>query len=141
MLEETAVFETLEEYARAYCSKDLDRLMGLFVEGEAISLIGTGGDELCAGRAEIATIFSRNFAEATATRFEWGWKDIAIHGDVAVVAIALTIHLVADGETLSVPIRWTISLIKIGKDWKWIHRNASAAASSQDDGAAYPTGE
>jgi len=40
-----------------------------------------------------------------------------------------------------VPIRWTVSLVKIGTDWKWVHRHASSAASSQDEGTAYPTGE
>ncbi len=64
------VLATLYEYAEAYCAKDLDRLMTIFVEGEKVSLIGTGGDELCAGRHAIAEIFSRNFNEATANHFE-----------------------------------------------------------------------
>ncbi|MCH7777788.1 MAG: nuclear transport factor 2 family protein [Gemmatimonadetes bacterium] len=40
-------------YAEAYCSKDIDRLMALFDDGDDISLIGTGADELCAGPADI----------------------------------------------------------------------------------------
>ena len=135
------VLATLEEYAEAYCAKDLDRLMAIFVKGESVSLIGTGGDELCSGRQAIAAIFSRNFSEATATRFEWGWKDVAIHADAATVAVTLVIHLTVDNEALEVPLRWTVSLVRVGENWKWVHRHASSAASSQDDGAAYPTGE
>lgn len=138
---ENAVFATLDEYAEAYCAKDVARLMDLFVEGENISLIGTGADELCSGRAEVTGIFERNFRDATAHRFEWGWKDVSIHGDAAVVAVALKIHLSAGGEDLVIPIRWTVSLVKVGDAWKWVHRNASAAAGSQDDGKAYPKGE
>lgn len=135
------ILETLDEYAKAYCAKDTDRLMAIFVEGENISLIGTGGDELCSGRSAIAAVFSRNFKEATARRFEWGWTDVAIHGDAATVAVCVVIHLVVDDEPVLVPLRWTVSLVRTGAGWKWVHRHASAAASSQEAGAAYPKGE
>lgn len=141
MTEENAIFATLEEYAAAYCAKDLDRLMNIFVDGDAISLIGTGEDELCSGRDEVAEVFVRNFQEATATQFEWGWKDIAIHKLAATVAVTLNIHLVIKNKVIIAPIRWTISLVKTSSGWKWIHRHASVAASSQDEGTAYPTGK
>lgn len=130
---------TLDEYAAAYCAKDVERLMAIFVPGDAISLIGTGADELCSGRASVASVFERNFRDATATRFEWGWTDIAVHSDAATVAVALRIHLVIDSRALIVPVRWTVSLIKTDRGWQWVHRHASAAADSQDEGFAYPT--
>lgn len=135
------VLATFEAYADAYCAKDLDRLMAVFVEGESISLIGTGGDELCSGRHAVASIFSRNFHDATAHQFEWKWKDVALHGNAATVAISLVIHLTVDGEAVTVPVRWTVSLITVGTNWKWVHRHASCAANAQDAGTAYPTGE
>ena len=138
MTEEQLVFATLDEYADAYCKKDLDRLMSIFVDGDDISLIGTGGDELCSGRDAVSAVFARNFRDATATKFAWGWQDIAIHDASATVAIALDIHLVVDGDTLMVPVRWTVSLVKTAAGWRWVHRHASVAASTQDEGAAYP---
>ncbi|MEP3333579.1 nuclear transport factor 2 family protein [Sedimentitalea sp.] len=135
------ILATLDEYAEAYCAKDLDRLMRVFAEGEGVSLIGTGSDELCSGRQAIAAIFSRNFNEATAKRFEWGWMDVAIHCNAATVANTLVIHLTIDDEAIVVPLRWTVSLVRVGDDWKWVHRHASSAANSQDDGTAYPTGD
>ena len=71
MSRQDAVLATLEEYATAYCAKDLDRLMAIFVDGEDISLIGTGADELCAGREAVAAVFERNSHDAPATEFEW----------------------------------------------------------------------
>ena len=71
MADEEAVLATLEEYAEAYCSKDVDRLMSLFDDGDDVSLIGTGADELCTGRSAIEAVIRRNLAEATATRFQW----------------------------------------------------------------------
>jgi len=139
MVEQDQVMATLEEYADAYCAKDVKRLMALFVEGEGISLIGTGADELCSGRETVASVFKRNFRDATASRFEWNWKDIAIHDDAATVAITLNIHLRIADEDLVVPVRWTVSLVRTDAGWKWVHRHASAAASSQDQGSAYPT--
>jgi hypothetical protein len=141
MIDQELVLSTLDEYAEAYCAKDLDRLMAIFVEGEAISLIGTGADELCSGRRAVASVFERNFRDATASWFEWGWKDVAIHRDAATVAIALVIHLSVDDAAVLVPVRWTVSLVRTDDGWKWVHRHASVAASSQDQGSAYPTAE
>jgi len=141
LTEQERVLATLEEYAVAYCAKDLDRLMAIFVDGEGISLIGTGADELCSGRTAIAAIFERNFRDATAKKFEWNWKDVAIHGGAATVAITLNIHLEINDESLVVPLRWSVSLVKTDGGWKWVHRHASSAASSQDEGSAYPTGD
>ncbi|USG60232.1 nuclear transport factor 2 family protein [Sneathiella marina] len=139
MTEEDLILDTLEEYAKAYCAKDLNRLMAIFVEGQGISLIGTGSDELCSGREAVAAVFERNFRDATASRFEWAWKDIAIHGNAAIVAIALNIHLKINDGTAIVPLRWTVSLIATNAGWKWVHRHASAAANSQEEGSAYPS--
>ena len=135
------VLATLDEYADAYCAKDISRLMEIFVDGDGVSLIGTGADELCAGRNEVASVFERNFREATATNFEWKWQDVAIHGTAATVATTLNIHLEIDSQKLVVPIRWTVSLVRTGTEWKWVHRHASAAAASQEEGSAYPAGE
>ncbi len=140
MTERDAILATLDEYADAYCAKDLDRLMAIFVAGEDISLIGTGADELCSGREAVAAVFARNFRDATATQFEWLWKDVAIHGNAATVAITLNIHLEMSGEGMIIPIRWTVSLVNIDGFWKWVHRHASSAAGSQKGGSAYPVG-
>jgi ketosteroid isomerase-like protein len=136
---EAEILATLEEYASAYCAKDLDRLMALFDEGDDISIIGTGADELCAGRAAIRDLFARNFSEATAEQFEWHWTKVTVRGDTAVVATTLTIHLDMDGNKIQVPIRWTVSLCRKSGGWLWLHRHASAAAGGQDEGTAYPT--
>ncbi len=39
---------------------------------------------------------------------------------------------------LSVPIRWTVVLKKSNNSWVWLLRNASVAASCQEEGRAYP---
>jgi ketosteroid isomerase-like protein len=131
---------TLESYADAYCDKNVDALMDLFGDGDEISVIGTGADELCAGRDQVRALFSRNFAEATATRFEFGWTQATVEGTTGVVATTLTIHLDLDGRPVRVPIRWTVAATRAGDRWVWLHRHASSAAGSQRDGAAYPDG-
>ena len=140
MTEEETVLATLEEYAEAYCSKDIDRLMALFDDGDDISLIGTGADELCTGRSEIKAVFLRNFSEATATRFQWHWKHVTLTNRCAVVAISLTIQLDTQDGPIQVPVRWTVSLVRRSGQWHWLHRHASSAATSQKEGAAYPSG-
>ncbi len=140
MIEEEAVLATLEEYAEAYCSKDVDRLMALFDDRDDISLIGTGADEFCAGRSDIKAVFLRNFSEATATRFQWHWKHVTLADSCAVVAITLTIYLDTQDGPIQVPVRWTVSLVRRSGQWRWLHRHASSAAASQEEGTAYPAG-
>ena len=137
-MDKEAIMATLEDYAAAYCAKDIDALMKVFVDGDGISLIGTGGDELCGGRVAVREVFLRNFEEATAHQFEWHWSHIVVSGDCAVVAINLTIHLDYQGDDIKVPVRWTVALKKDQDRWKWLHRHASSAATGQEAGAAYP---
>ena len=139
MTDKDAILATLEIYAEAYCAKDTTRLMALFGSGDNISLIGTGNDELCSGRDEVEAVFQRNFRDASAEQFEWGWTDVAVQDKTAVVAVALQIHLKIADEKLIVPVRWTVSLVKSEGEWKWLHRHASVAAGGQEEGAAYPT--
>lgn len=141
MNEKDAVLATLEDYAEAYCAKDIDALMQVFEDNDEISLIGTGADELCSGREQARALFLRNFSEASAHRFEWHWSHISVFEMQAVVASTLTIHLTYQGQALEVPVRWTVALKKINQKWLWIHRHASAAATSQDEGCAYPKEE
>ena len=138
MEEEKLIMATLEDYATAYCTKDIEALMHVFVDSEEISLIGTGADELCGGRESVKEVFIRNFEEATAYQFEWHWSHIIVSDDHAVVAITLTIHLKYQGNELKVPVRWTVALKKDQGRWAWLHRHASSAASSQEEGQAYP---
>ena len=140
-MEKNKILATLEDYAAAYCNKDIKALMNVFADGNEISLIGTGGDELCGGREEVEKVFLRNFTEATAKQFEWHWSHVVISNDCAVVATTLTIHLEYQGEELKVPVRWTVALTRDHGRWVWLHRHASSAAAGQDDGAAYPKKE
>ena len=134
-----SVLDTLQDYANAYCAKDIDALMAVFDQGDHISVIGTGADELCAGSTQVRDMFLRNFGEAQANRFEWHWTHVYEHGDQAMMAVTLTIHLEADGNNLKIPIRWTVVLRRRSDRWLWVHRHASTAAATQDKGRAYPT--
>lgn len=137
MTEEQEIRSTLEDYAQAYCAKDINSLMNVFENSDEISVIGTGADELCEGRNEVKDLFFRNFSEAAASEFEWQWSNIIVSNNHAVVAISLIIHLDYMEKKLEVPIRWTVVLKKTDR-WVWLHRHASSAASTQDEGRAYP---
>ncbi|QQX78648.1 nuclear transport factor 2 family protein [Shewanella sp. KX20019] len=137
MTEQQEIKSTLEDYAKAYCAKDINALMHVFEDSNDISVIGTGADELCVGRHSVKELFLRNFAEATASEFEWQWSKITILNDYAVVAISLAIHLDSPSSKLKIPIRWSVALRKTDR-WVWLHRHASSPASNQDKGQAYP---
>lgn len=110
MTEENEIRVTLEDYAVAYCKKDIDSLMHVFDDSDSISVIGTGADELCEGRDAVKALFLRNISEATADRFEWLWSNIIFTNDHAVVSMSLIIHLEYQGNRITVPVRWTVVL-------------------------------
>lgn len=132
------VVATLDNYARAYCAKDIDALMQVFDSSGQISAIGTGKDELCAGEDEVRQLFLRNFAEATATKFEWLWSDVVIFNDQALIAQSLIIHLDTQQGHVEVPVRWSVALRKTDR-WLWLHRHASTPSGTQSEGSAYPS--
>lgn len=132
------VVTTLDDYARAYCAKDIDALMQVFDLSGQISVIGTGKDELCAGEDEVRQLFLRNFAEATVTKFEWLWSDVVIFNDQALIAQSLIIHLDTQQGQIEVPIRWSVVLKKTDR-WLWLHRHASTPSEAQTEGSAYPS--
>ena len=136
-----AILATLDEYARTYCAKDIDGLMAVFDDGDDVSVIGTGADELCMGRGQVRELFLRNFDEATANRFEWRWNHTCISNDHAIVAVKLVIHLELAEARFEVPVRWTVVLRHLDGRWVWLHRHASTAASGQGEGEAYPKSE
>ncbi|CAM3273688.1 nuclear transport factor 2 family protein [Shewanella pealeana] len=138
MSDEEQIIATLEDYAKAYCAKDIDALMAVFDADDRISVIGTGQDELCVGRQAVKQLFLRNFNDATATQFQWDWSTVAISGNHALIGLTLIIKLTAEGELTSLPIRWTVALKKTDR-WVWIHRHASTASNSQTKGKAYPS--
>jgi len=135
------ILATLEDYADAYCAKDITAMMALFDDSNDIAVIGTGRNELCIGQDEVRALFLNNFAQAQANKFEWGWHHIIFNEDhstpYATVAIALIIHLELDGQLMQVPIRWTVSMKKTDR-WRWLHRHASSPADCQADEQAYP---
>ena len=65
--------------------------MALFDDGDDISVIGTGQDELGSGQSSVRGLFERNFAEATATDFAWHWTLVTVRGDTAAVAASLRV--------------------------------------------------
>ena len=111
-MKDNAITATLDEYANAYCAKDIDSIMRVFDDTDNISVIGTGADELCVGRDTVKDLFLRNFSEATANKFEWDWLDTRISSNHAVISTTLTIYLEYMENQLSVPLRWTVVLKK-----------------------------
>jgi ketosteroid isomerase-like protein len=133
-----SIKQTLEDYAIAYCAKDIEAIMQVFDASNNISVFGTGARELCVGRDQVKSLFLDNFEEATAQIFEWTWIDIRLSNNHAVASVTLILHLNYKGKEMQVPIRWTVVLKHQNERWVWLHRNASTAANNQDEGQAYP---
>lgn len=134
-----AIEQTLRDYAAAYAAADLDAMMGLFTTANTLGGIGTGEDEYLFGHEATRALFERNFAGAVDVQISWGKRHIEVLTDAAWIQAKAEVSGVEGGKPFSVPLRWSIVLVKEGGSWKWSHRHVSVAAGGQDEGTAYPT--
>jgi ketosteroid isomerase-like protein len=133
-----AIEQTLVDYASAYAASDIEAMMGLFSVFHTLGGIGTGGDEYLFGHEATRALFERNFKGAEGVRIDWGEYHVEVLSDAAWVQAKAEVSGAEDGKKFSVPLRWSIVLVREQGKWKWSHRHVSVAAGSQEEGTAYP---
>lgn len=128
MIEHERILATFDAYAEAYCAQDLEGVMAVFEAGDAVSVIGPGEADVCAGRAAVTALFEREFEALRVSRIEWVWRNVLANQDYAVVAARLTHHVETVVGPKAAPMRWSVAMTKRDGAWRWLHRHASLAA-------------
>jgi uncharacterized protein (TIGR02246 family) len=130
----------IDEWSAAYASKDLDRLMELFGDGDDVLVFGTGADEIRRGQDQLRAQAERDFGQADSLEFETGDVRIGSSGDVAWATMDnARVNASAGGQEMSLPIRATLVLVRGDGGWVVQHAHVSVPMAGQDEGQSFPT--
>ncbi len=128
---ETAILATLEAYANAYNTHDIDAIMALWADDPDVLLIGTGPDEKRIGTAEVRRQFAHNFARAKTLLFAFTNAMVSIHENSAIVVANADARTLVDDQIIQFSLRMTIILKYSQNRWWWVHRHAATLPHHQ----------
>ncbi len=135
---EKEVMATLQTFADACASRDVDAVLGLFGPDPDVVVIGSGLDEKRLGRAELREQLLRDWAQSDAVSVEFGWHMVSASGVVAWVTADMVVHVRIAGKHMTFPGRLTVVLEKRRGLWKWMQSHFSLPAVDHAKGALLP---
>jgi ketosteroid isomerase-like protein len=135
---EIEVMATLQTFAEAWASRDIDAVLGLFGPDPDVVVIGSGLEEKRMGRAELREQLLRDWARSEAVSVEFGWHLVSASGVVAWVTADMMVHARIAGKHMTFPGRLTAVLEKRRGKWKWMQSHFSLPAVDQVQGALFP---
>lgn len=135
---ESEIMDMLNRYAKAYEDKDIEAMLGLFINDPDLVAIGTGKDEWVRGYQELENGFKRDFSQAD--NIDVGFEKITISnaGKVSWVSSLMTMNAEVSGEEVLLCGRLTLILEKIENSWLFTHLHFSLPAIEQEEGYSYP---
>jgi ketosteroid isomerase-like protein len=135
---ESEIMDMLNRYAKAYEDKDIEAMLGLFINDPDLVAIGTGKDEWVRGYQELENGFKRDFSQAD--NIDVGFEKITISnaGKVSWVSSLMTMNAEVSGEEVLLCGRLTLILEKIENNWLFTHLHFSLPAIEQEEGYSYP---
>ena len=136
---EIEVMATLQTFADAWASRDIDAVLGVFGPDPDVVVIGSGLDEKRLGRAELREQLQRDWARPEAVSVEFGWHLVSASGVVAWVTADMVVHARIAGEHVTFPGRLTAVLEKRRGQWKWMQSHFSLPAVDQAKSEAFLT--
>ena len=89
-------------------------------------LWGTISPTLRADPAALREYFVNAFKALPGLKVSFGEQLIRVYGDAAVNTGYYTFSFVKDGETRSLPARYSFTYIKVGNDWMIVDHHSSA---------------
>lgn len=135
---EKEVMTTLQTFADAWASRDINAVLGLFGPDPDVVVIGSGLDEKRLGRAELRDQLLREWAQSDAVSVEFGWHLVSASGVVAWVTADMVVHARIAGKHMTFPGRLTAVLEKRRGQWKWMQSHFSLPAVDQAKSESFP---
>ena len=115
-------------WARALGEDDPDKVLPLYSD-DAV-LWGTLSPTVRADRAALRDYFVTAFKVLPALKVTFGDQLIRVYGGTAVNTGYYTFSYVKDGETKSLPARYSFTFVKSGEQWLIVDHHSSAMPST-----------
>ena len=104
---------------------NVDALMDLMVNDEALLVIGTEPEERCEGPEAVRALFARDMAASQGLTLETTWTSICATGPVGWIAADLVARTVEDGEELVMALRLSLVAVLVLQRWYIAHLHMS----------------
>ena len=118
------VAEATQTWAQALGEDDPDKVLPLYAE-DAV-LWGTLSPTVRADRAALRDYFVTAFRVLPGLKVAFGDQLIRVYGNTAVNTGYYTFSYIKDGETKSLPARYSFTFVKNGKRWLIVDHHSSA---------------
>jgi uncharacterized protein (TIGR02246 family) len=112
------------KWAAIFVDDNPDSILALY-EDEAV-LWGTLSPKLLVGKPELRGYFERAFKALPGHKVAFGEQVIRIYGDVAINSGYYTFSYLKDGQTQTIPARYSFVYRKRGANWMIVDHHSSA---------------
>ena len=134
------ILTLLQAYAEAYASRDANRLMDLHAEDADVVMFGSGADERRVGKAAIRLQAERDWAQSDSLTLAYDWTSVSAAGAVAWASTELTVTVSSEGQSLTLPARFSVVCERRKDRWYIVQGHFSFPATEQAAGQSFPTG-
>ena len=118
--EERAVKASVTALNDAMTRRDLEAAMAVFEDGDGILLVGSDKGELFRGRSRVRGFLKELMGLPFTFSFETPDPVVQVNpGTAWLFADGAMVHTRADGTSRRTPYRFSVSLVRQGKAWKW----------------------
>jgi uncharacterized protein (TIGR02246 family) len=121
------VAEATQTWARALGEDDVDKVLPLYAD-DAV-LWGTLSPTVRSDRAALRDYFVTAFRVLPGLKVAFGDQLIRVYGSTAVNTGYYTFSYVKDGDTKSLPARYSFTFVKTGERWFIVDHHSSAMPS------------
>jgi ketosteroid isomerase-like protein len=132
-----SVHVLLKEYAQAYANKDLEGMMGLFVQEPDLVAIGAGRDEWVRGPEELKNGLKRDMDQAEDIKVDYEDVTVSSSGKVVWVSARMAMYVLLGGNEITMFGRLSLVLEEREKLWLISHLHFSVP-DEQEEGKSYP---
>jgi len=117
---DSSIIKSLDDMNKMLATKDLQKIMSVFEDGEDIMLVGSDSGEVYIGREQIEEFFKMIVSLPFVFSFEMNILSVnQINNTGWFFGEGKMIHTRPDGKVTFVPYRITAILVKKGNEWKW----------------------
>lgn len=134
------ILTLLQAYAEAYASRDANRLMDLHAEDADVVMFGSGADERRVGKAAIRLQAERDWSQSDSLTLAYDWTSVSAAGPVAWASTELTVSVSSEGQSLTLPARFSVVCERRKDRWYIVQGHFSFPATEQAAGQSFPTG-
>lgn len=134
----TAVLKVLESYFGALHSRDEAAVLALFADDADVVLFGSGADERRVGKSELLLQTRRDWSQSDSISLTVGWSSVSSAGEVAWASTEVTVSVVAEGQSLTLPARFSVVLERRSGRWLIVQGHFSFPAGDQAAGSSFP---